>query len=695
MGLLASTAGAVPLPRLRPPRLPRDLVSRPQLLRRLDEAAGTLCLVAAPVGFGKTTLLAQWARSARLGAVAWLTLDESEADAAVFWAHLGAALGGADAFGDEPTRADAVALAETTAADALVLDGYERIAGSRAETELWQFVSERPPLQIVLAGRGEPSAPLAGARARGELLELRAGDLRFNRSEALGLALGAPRADRLSPGEIVDACAGWPAALRLALSARSRRAWEEQLLELVTEEILQRREARHFLTRTALLEELSPAVCDAVLETDDSADVLADLERRDLLVERIGEDIYRVEPAARHVLAGELEWSERRFASILHRRAAAAEHAAGHRERAVEHMLACGDTTGAGRTVAAIWERVADAGGQAQALDWLERLPPATTDVRLAIARGWLLRLDGRRAESEHWLDLGRTAAPLELRPAVVRACDLARAALPWDDVGQALTLARRARRVERRGPRRALAAWALGWASWWSGDVEAAAHELADAFGGPHLVEVCALAVLARIDLESGYPDAAEAHVSRAERLTVERGLDGLPQLGMVATARGAVLAARGDGADALEPLERGIRLRRLWGHPLETVDALTIAAPIVAVERGRRAAGALLAEARLLLGACADPGIVAERLAAATRTALPRPAAGGHDELTPRERTVLRLLAQGRSKREIAEELHVSFNTVHSHTKAVYRKLGVSSRREAVERASEITLR
>jgi LuxR family maltose regulon positive regulatory protein len=122
---------------------------------------------------------------------------------------------------------------------------------------------------------------------------------------------------------------------------------------------------------------------------------------------------------------------------------------------------------------------------------------------------------------------------------------------------------------------------------------------------------------------------------------------------------------------------------------------DALAVAAPLVAVEGGRRAAGALLAEARLLLGACADPGVVADRLVAATRTALPRPAAGGHDSLTPRERTVLRLLAQGSSKREIADELQVSFNTVHSHTKAVYRKLGVSSRREAVERASEITLR
>jgi LuxR family maltose regulon positive regulatory protein len=257
------------------------------------------------------------------------------------------------------------------------------------------------------------------------------------------------------------------------------------------------------------------------------------------------------------------------------------------------------------------------------------------------------------------------------------------------------MTLARRAWRTERNGRRRALAAWALGWASWWSGDLDAAADALEDALGGPRLVEIGALAVLSRIDLEHGDLVVADARLTDAEALMAERRLEGLPELGMVATARGAVDAARGSAAAALPALDQGIRLRRVWGHPLETADALAVAAPVVALERGRRAAGALLAEARLLLGACAEPGIVPERVAAASRAALPRPTLGTHDELTPRERTVLRLLAQGRSKREIAAQLYVSFNTVHSHTKAVYRKLGVSSRREAVDRAAELTLR
>ena len=239
MSASAPAAIAVPPARLRPPRLPADLILRPRLLRRLDEAVGMPCLVAAPAGFGKTTLLAQWARRAECGRVAWLSFDECEAEPSVFWAAVGAALGGADSSAiDGATLAGTIALAETSSAAALILDGYDRIAGSPAEAELWRFVSERPPLRVVVAGRGEPSIPLAGARARGELFELRAADLRLDRREALELVSHAAGGEPWAPGEVVAACAGWPAALRLALAASSPRAWEEQLLDFVAEEVL-------------------------------------------------------------------------------------------------------------------------------------------------------------------------------------------------------------------------------------------------------------------------------------------------------------------------------------------------------------------------------------------------------------------------------------------------------------------------
>jgi LuxR family maltose regulon positive regulatory protein len=148
----APVATAVPRSRLGPPRLPSDLLSRPRLLRRLDEWAGMLCVVAAPAGFGKTTLLAEWATSTCRGGVAWLSIDEAAAAPSVFWAHVAAALGGTVAE-DEATLAGAITLAERSASPALVLDGYERIAGSPAEAQLWRFVAERPPLRAAASPR--------------------------------------------------------------------------------------------------------------------------------------------------------------------------------------------------------------------------------------------------------------------------------------------------------------------------------------------------------------------------------------------------------------------------------------------------------------------------------------------------------------------------------------------------------------
>jgi LuxR family maltose regulon positive regulatory protein len=111
------------------------------------------------------------------------------------------------------------------------------------------------------------------------------------------------------------------------------------------------------------------------------------------------------------------------------------------------------------------------------------------------------------------------------------------------------------------------------------------------------------------------------------------------------------------------------------------------------VAALSGRRAAAALLAEARQLLAACPDPGVLPRRLEEAERRALPRPWRHGVDTaLSARELAVLRLLASGLSKREIGEELYLSFNTIHSHTKAIYRKLGACSRTEALARARDL---
>jgi LuxR family transcriptional regulator, maltose regulon positive regulatory protein len=694
-----------PVTRDRPPPVPGDLVSRPRLLDVLENGAGRkLTLVSAPAGFGKTTLLAEWPTKARRP-VAWLSLDEADSDPAVLWTDVVEALGRAlPAFPTAATPspdAVAAALGKRRGEVALVLDGYERIAGAPSDDSLWSLVDDAPPtLQLVVSGRVDPPFPVEALRERGELLEIRTNDLRMTDVEAAELlerALGGSLAVRELLRQI-DRCEGWPAALRLVAYARSAESADAHLTELVGEILAARPEELDFLLRTSVLDELTGPLCDAVLGTSDSSAMLRRIGGANLLVEPVDDrgERYRLHGELRRVLQMELGRTAPEYVPTLHRRAASWYRHRPLWDAAVEHALLGGDFAEAGRTIARSWRRLVEGGEQARVLGWIERLPRELVDddPRLGLVRAWLLVLDGRRAESEASLEAARRAATAkELRDAVGREAVLLRAVVPWDDVGAALTLARQAREWERFGARRSLAAWALGSASWWSGDLDAASDALADALDGPLLVRCAAQALLSRIALERGEEELALSLARTADRALRENGLAHLWELGMVATALGAADGARSPGSGALAQLERGVRLRRAWKHPLETADALIAAAPTAAAVLGRRQAATMLGEARQLVAACADPGALAERLARAERTALPRPdRLRSEPVLSERELVVLRLLAEGRSKREIGAELYLSFNTVHSHTKAIYRKLGVSSRHEAVARAHEL---
>ena len=156
--------------------------------------------------------------------------------------------------------------------------------------------------------------------------------------------------------------------------------------------------------------------------------------------------------------------------------------------------------------------------------------------------------------------------------------------------------------------------------------------------------------------------------------------------EVGEVHTAHGVALAAQGRREEALPALEQGVFLRRLWRQPLDLVDGLIALAAATAGVGDRERAADLFREGEEILAACPDPGVLPARLAAARRAAgIGRTATGG-DELSEREREVLALLSTGLSEREIGRELFLSFNTVHSHVKSIYRKLGVSSRAKAV---------
>ncbi len=299
-----------------PPARP-DLIARPRLIERLD--AGLRCkltLVSAPAGFGKTTLLTQWLHTADRP-FTWLSLDEDDNDPVRFLTYLVAALQGVDdAIGQAlqsllgtPHLPPAEAMVTTLINDIaavpeaflLVLDDYHVIHSRDIHDALRFLLDRQPPtLHLVLLTRKDPPLPLARLRARDQLLEFRADDLRFSTAEAatfLNTAL-----DTMLDEAVVEALEarteGWIAGLQLAaVSMRGRRdvtgfvedfcGCHRYVMDYLVEEVLQQQpdDIRLFLRQTAILERLSGSLCEAVTGRKDSQALLTRLEQSNLFLD--------------------------------------------------------------------------------------------------------------------------------------------------------------------------------------------------------------------------------------------------------------------------------------------------------------------------------------------------------------------------------------------------------------------------
>ena len=288
-----------------------DLVPRPRLAGRLDEGLTRgLILICAPAGYGKTVLLADWSRGHPAG---WLSLDAADNDPARFWRHAVAALDRA-----RPGIAERVApllgppapssfqglvtaLINELASDEalLVLDDYHVISAPQVHESLAFLLEHRPAgISVVLASRSDPPLALARLRARGELTEVRAGDLRFTPTEAAALL---QQVTSVLSGASVAALAarteGWAAGLGLAaLSLRGQvdvagfvaafTGSHRYVLDYLTEEVLERQgeHVRTFLLETSMLERLSGPLCDAVTGRERSQALLEEAERAGLFL---------------------------------------------------------------------------------------------------------------------------------------------------------------------------------------------------------------------------------------------------------------------------------------------------------------------------------------------------------------------------------------------------------------------------
>ena len=725
--------------KLHPPSVRELTIPRERLLERLRSGSDRrLTLVACPAGFGKTTLLAAWreAEAARKP-VAWLTLDEGDNDPVVLWTHAIEALRRASPAVARSAPAHTVVAPvvdvvlprlvnelDGQGEITLILDDFHRLSSVPARASVRWFVEHAPPgFQLVLASRTEPILPVGALRAHGELLELRADDLRFTCEEAdaflngrLGLGLTPEDVEAL-----MEKTEGWPAGLYLAALSLQHAADRHALVrrfggsnrhvvDFLVTEVLEAHDpsAQALMLRTSVLERLSGPLCDAVLEQEGSAAMLDALSRSNLFLVPLDDEgrWYRFHHLFAQLLRVELERREPGLAPALHRRAYSWHRDHGTTGEAIQHAIAAEAYAEAAELIQRHWISYANTCRYDTVLAWLRRLPDEilSGDVQLLLIQAWVLSLSARREEAaraiaavERLGDLG--AGPLpdgfssgEASLTMLRAC------FPWGDIGAQLDNGRRAAELEGPGsPWRPLACWAVGTGLYFRGEPEEADRWFAESAAlapasGQWLAGEASLAYRSWIAGERGRLDEQRVLAETAAGFVREHGTGKV--IGVAPLALGLSLAARGRPGEALPLIERGVALSRTFGQPIQLANALLGQAPVLrALGEHQRAADAV-AEARSVLGSCPDPGILAGRLAALGRPPQIRGVPSGDQELTQQELRVLKLLHGDLSQRDIGRELYVAHSTVHSHVRAIYRKLAVSSRADALQRGRQLGL-
>jgi LuxR family maltose regulon positive regulatory protein len=420
-------ATGVPLleSKLHVPRRRRGVVARARLEGRVaGREMPPVVLVSAPAGFGKTTLLTSWVEALRAAGtrVAWVSLDHRDSDPAVFWSYVIAALAkAAPGAGDEasealqtsPSALEAVVaslLNDLAVLDddvVLVLDDYH-VVESLELHESMRFLVEHLPQQVhvVVGCRADPPWPLSGLRARGELLEIRAADLRFTPQEAaaylhdaMGLELAEADVEVLE-----DRTEGWIAALQLAaLSLQGRDdpgafiaefAGDDRfVVDYLVDEVLDRQpaEVRRFLLETAVLHRLSGPLCAAVTGRSDAKSTLEALDRSNLFLVALDDrrQWYRYHHLFAEVLRARLADEAPDRLPELHHRASAWFEADGDQAEALRHALAAGDVDKAAELVELAIPGLRRARQEATQREWLDALPEEVFANRpvLSIAR--------------------------------------------------------------------------------------------------------------------------------------------------------------------------------------------------------------------------------------------------------------------------------------------------------------------
>jgi LuxR family transcriptional regulator, maltose regulon positive regulatory protein len=724
--------------KVRVPALQPDTVSRTPLVNRLRAASVPVAVCTSPAGYGKTTLLTQWAsRDPR--PFAWVSVDERDNDPLTLLRSVVAALDRIEPVTDAvlktlrsrgesirikaiPRLASMIALSRRPFV--LVLDDADLLQGEAAKAiaDLIDHIPDRS--MIVLSGRVAPRIRVPRLRGRGLLLEINADDLALSAREVkLMLQSAHVDLDDIDVDDLARRTEGWALGVSLvalefqqgrdAHSAAALRGDDRYLAEYFRSEHLAHLAPRQraFLRRTSVLERMSGPLCDSVLERSGSARELASIEAANLFLVPLDAhgEWYRYNQLFRELLQRELAEREPGLIRELNRRAADWLEANRKPEDALRHACASGRIDRAARILTAIAMPAYNGGRVAEVESWmawfdddelLERVPG------VAVHGSRVHAMRGRRDEAERWLaaaERGLARAPRARGASiVVAAAAVVRAWLCPDGVEQMRADAQFA--IDNLPPTSpwlppALLLHAVSLLL--SGDEQAdqAFAEAAQAAQRLESTEALVLALTERAFLaaERGDMTAVDELGPTTDQIVRERGVEeyAVNALRMAASARASLRAGKWQQARA--DLEAAHALCPL----LESLPWLA-AQTRLELARAHRAtresvkARALLVEAESLLARQSGFEALTRECASlkAEVEAVGDLSDGRSSRLTDAELRLLPLLATHLSFREIGERLFVSRNTIKTQAISVYRKLRVSSRSDAVEQATELGL-
>ena len=724
------------------PALRSGTVSRTGLVNRLRASASFPVLtMTAPAGYGKTTLLAQWAvRDSRH--FAWVSLDERDDDPLVLLCSVAAALHAV-----KPLDRS-VLEALTTPSPSLWSSGIPRLASalsafkgnlvlvlddahllrSREAAEIVAMLADNVAAgsTLVLGGRATPALPITALRTAGKLFELGADQIALTPREGQ-LLLRATGAD-LSLShvtELVSRCEGWPAALSLAaLTLRDDEATEQKgakrmqfdtgdgnVTDYLRAEYLSRLRpsALQFLRRTSVLDRMCGALCDAVLQEQGSALELESIERSNLFLVPLDRQRvwYRYHHLFRDLLRRELAEREPELEAVLHRRAAVWYEERGDSDSALEHAWAAGDIKHVARILTAIALPVYFGGRVATVERWLTGFDDVSLLERyphVALQGSFIHALRGRTEQAQRWLGIverqAAGAGQSSLQPGIAAV----RATMGLDGVYQMIADAESALSgLQRDNQFRPSALTALGIGYALLGQdrradaIFASAGDEAERLGATdtRVVAISERSLLAAA--ESDQP-AAESLALEARELVEQGRLDFYPtsSMAIAASARAELRHGRWEEARALLAKSRELRSGLTHGFlPWLTLQTLIEEGQAYLAIRDVESVRSRVTEIRSLLREHPFVGVLAEQAGELERAVeAMRQGDDAARGLTGAELRLLPLLSTHLSFREIGEALFVSRNTVKTQAISVYRKLEVSSRSEAIARAVELGL-